>query len=679
MLFSFKSLVRFLLIATIIFTGAALSRAQDSDQVQIIRINTSNFPQLEVVVSVLDSTGKPAVGLTAKDFVVFEDGKQQPLKSADGVTDENIPLAAVLVIDTSQSMDTAPLADAKAAASTFVDQLRDIDEFALVAFSSTVKEAQPITKDKAAIKAKISALQSGGETALYDAIAQAVKTAQSATAKRRAIVLLTDGDEYGGNSKTGATEAYQLANKAGIPIFTIGLGFGINTSYLQEVAKNTGGQYYPSPKPTDLAKVYTNLATLLRSQYVLTTSTDSPPNGSTHTWRVQVVGANGATSADFTIRYPAPIPIVSISGIDPNTPIDKPATATGIVIADNSIATYQWQIDGKPAATGTDLPKPLVIEPLKLPPGKHTLTLSVTDKLSHTGMGSLDFQVAPLPPEFTIDGLKPNETINADRTITLTVTDSQTPTGAATFSIDGVPFGTVDKPPYSFTLEVLKLAPGKHTLVVQLKNDTSTGTKTLDFNVAPGPRETATANAIVQATTSARETLTALPSSTPTPSSSPTATTTPKPSLTPIPPSGTPAPPSDTATITLSPVPPTDTTTPVPPTNTNTPQPTSTFTNTPLPTNTFTPTASDTPLPTSTLTFTPSNTPTPSDTPTPTNTSTPLPTATPTVTPTSTPVPPLTALTNVASSPIGLLCIGLLLLVLLVILPLLFSGRRTRR
>jgi hypothetical protein len=567
----------------------------------------------------------------------------------------------------------APLASAKAAASVFVDQLRDIDEVALVSFSSTVVEIQPMTKDKAAIKAKINALQAGGQTALYDAIAKSVPVAQKSASKRRAIVLLSDGDEFGGLSSSGAKEAYQLANKAGIPVFTIGLGFGINASYLSEVAKTTGGQYYPTPQPSELTKVYTTIATLLRSQYVLTIETASPPNGTTHTFKVQLLGANGATSAPATVRYPAPTPVISFGGLDPNTPIDKPTIVTPIIIADNTITAYEYQIDGKTAAGAQsgDV-KPLTIEPIKLTPGKHTLSLSATDDKSHTGTGTQDFQVAPLSPEFTIQGLKSSETIDADRTITLIVSDSQTPTGTASFSIDGVAFGTVDKEPYNFTIEVLKLAPGKHQLVVQLKNATSTGTKTLDFNVAPGPQQTATANAIVRATTSARQTLTALPTSTPTSKFTDTPTTTPQPSLTAVPPTGTVAPPTNTVTLAPS-------TTPVPPTNTA------------LPTDTFTPSATatstntPTPLPTSTFTITPSETPVPTNTFTPsatatsTNTSTPLPTSTPTPTPTSTPVPPLTALTNVASSPIGLLCIGLLLLVLLVILPLLFSGRRTRR
>src|SRR5260221_13703167 len=85
--------------------------SQDNGPVQIVRINTEGHPQIEIVVGALDPTGKPLVGLTANDFTVYEDDKQIPLKSAVGITDANIPLVSVLVIDTSRSMAGSPHAN----------------------------------------------------------------------------------------------------------------------------------------------------------------------------------------------------------------------------------------------------------------------------------------------------------------------------------------------------------------------------------------------------------------------------------------------------------------------------------------------------------------------------------------------------------------------------------------
>ncbi len=625
------------------------SRAQDqqSQRIQIVGVNTSNHPRIEITVSVIDPVGRPLAGLTANDFAVFEDSTQQQIKSITSITDENIPLGIVLVMDTSRSMFGDPLAKAKAAAVAFVDQVRETDELALVAFDSKVRELQPMTKDRAVIKQKINSLTAQNQTALYDAIAQAVKTAETSTTKRRVIVLLTDGNEFGQLSKTNGKDAYTLADKAGIPILSIGLGFEIDKTYLQEASQRTGGSFYMSPKPEDLAKVYTNIATYLRSMYVIVIDTSLPADGTNHTIRVDFRKDNDSGSTQFNARYPAPIPVIHFSGLDPNTPIDKPVTVTPSVVADNNLVSYEYQIDGQSQGTGEGTPKPLTINPIKLLPGKHSLTLSVSDDKNHVGKGTLDFQVAALPPQFTIEGLKPGETIDTDRTLTLNVGESQTPPGKAAFDIDGASLAAMDKAPYTAAINVLSLTPGKHQLTVQLANKDATGKQTVEFTVSPGPRLTATANANRTATRYAAATLTAMPTNTPTPtftytpSRTPTNTRTYTPSKTFTPSQTFTSTPTITATFTPSPIP-SDT-----PSQTFTPS----VTGTPLPTNTE-PTSTFTPIP-STNTATSTLVP-----PTPTDTATlravaivPTLTLVPSNTPTGTPVPP-SSTSTATNSPI---------------------------
>jgi len=621
----------FILVSIVLSLAAyRYSHAQDQ-RIQIVGVNTSNHPRIEITVSVVDPVGRPLAGLTANDFGVFEDNKQQQIKSITSITDENIPLGIVLVMDTSRSMFGDPLAKAKAAATTFVDQVRETDELALVAFDTTVREIQPMTKDRALIKQKINGLRSQNQTALYDAIAQAVKTAQTSAAKRRVIVLLTDGNEFGRISKIGGKDAYMLADKAGIPILSIGLGFEVDRAYLQEASQRTGGSFYLSPGPQDLAKVYSNIATYLRSMYVIVIDTSLPADGTNHTIRVDYRKANDTGSAEFSARYPAPIPVIRLSGL-PDTPIDKPVTVTASVVADNNLVNNEYQIDGQTIGKGEGEPKPLTIDPIKLLPGKHTLTLLVTDDKNHVGKASQDFEIAALPPQFTIEGLKPGETLDADRTVTINVGESQTPPGTATFDIDGAALAAPTKAPYTATIKVLALTPGKHQLNVMLANKDAIGKQTVEFTVSPGPRLTATNNANRTATQYRAETLTAMPTNTPTPTFTPTFTATYTPSRTP----------THTATNTT----------------TYTPSATRTYT----PSKTFTPsqtfTSTPTTIPTNTTTYTPS--PVPSDTPSqtvmPSVTHTSLPTTVapsstatsvpPTNTATSTPLPPTSTYTD---------------------------------
>src|SRR5260221_3392010 len=442
--------------------------SQDNGPVQIVRINTEGHPQIEIVVGALDPTGKPLIGLSANDFTVYEDDKQIPLKSAVGITDANIPLVSVLVMDTSRSMAGVPLENAKAAAIQFVDQVRDVDQLALVTFNSVVTEVQAPTQDKALIKAKINGLTAHDQAALYDGIGQAVKTAQGASVKRRAIVLLTDGAEFGGLSKTGREAAYQLADKAGIPIFAIGLGYGMDEAYLKAVAQNTGGQFYRSPKPEDLSAVYASIGKLLRSLYVLTIQTALPADGTTHKIKV-VLNSNATAFAERTARYPAPIPVITFSGLDPSTPIAKPTVVTAHITADNTLVGFEYKVDGVSALSGDGGATPLTLDPVKLTPGKHTLTLSATDDKGHVGTGSLDFQVAALPPVFKIVGITEGDTLDADRDVTLTVIQSQTPSGNAVYDIDGTGIGTTQAP-YVTTIHILTLEPGPHQLTAVLQN-----------------------------------------------------------------------------------------------------------------------------------------------------------------------------------------------------------------
>ena len=671
-----------------------------SSPVQIVRINTDAHPQIEIVVGALDPTGKPLLGLTANDFSVYEDDKPIAIQTATGITDSNIPLLSVLVIDTSLSMAGVPLADAKAAANQFVDQVRDIDQLALITFNSTVTVLQPPTQDKALIKTKINALTAHDETALYDAIAQAVKTAQGVTVQRRAIVLLTDGAEYGGLSKTGRDEAFQLANKAGIPVFTIGLGYGMDEAYLKAVADNTGGQFYRSPKAEDLYAIYGTIGKLLRSLYVLTIQTKLPADGTTHKIKV-VLNSNAAAFSERSARYPAPIPVITLSGLDPNVPITQPILITPYITADNALTSFDYQVDGKSVLHGDGAATALTIDPMTLTPGKHTLTLSATDNKGHVGSGTLDFQVASLPPVFKISGLSAGETLNADRVVTVTVVQSQTPLVSVAYAINGVSLSADQQPPYSATIHILSLEPGSHQLTATVQNHDAIGKQTINFSVAPGPRATVTAVAaasstavaavtttaealaqntevaaasntavVVQAaasntavaavtttaeaiaqntvvaaatnTAAVAQTLAALPSLTPLPTETETASATALPTATTVP--------SDTATPL-----PTAADTAVPPTATPT------FTDTVTPSNTFTPTA--------TATLTPSSTSTPTATTTPTIT----PTWTPT--PTPTPIPVVNRVINLVSTPIGLLCAGVVIVLLLIAL-LILDGRR---
>jgi Ca-activated chloride channel homolog len=210
----------------------------------------------------------------------------------------------ILVLDVSGSMgaqDMWPsrLDAAKRAAQTFVDTLPEGFRVGVVAFSSDASLVQPVTDDLPAASAAIGKLQLGGGTAIGEGlevalaslppelVAPAGSIASPGAAPNRAplapgqppppppavVLLLTDGENTEGVAPLDATANARDAN---VPVFTIGMGgrgggfpFGggargsVDETLLQEMAAQTGGQYYYAPSGGDLQRIYNDLGVAL--------------------------------------------------------------------------------------------------------------------------------------------------------------------------------------------------------------------------------------------------------------------------------------------------------------------------------------------------------------------------------------------------------------------------------
>jgi len=137
-------------------------------------------------------------------------------------------LDIVVAIDTSRSMlaaDVAPnrLTRAKLAALDLLRVARH-DRLALVSFAGTAFLQCPLTLDDEAFRQSLAALDVGiipqGGTALAEAIETALSAFKDGQQNEKALLLLSDGEDHEG----GAVEAAERAAKAGLRIFTIGIG-----------------------------------------------------------------------------------------------------------------------------------------------------------------------------------------------------------------------------------------------------------------------------------------------------------------------------------------------------------------------------------------------------------------------------------------------------------------------
>ncbi|HXF50164.1 MAG TPA: VWA domain-containing protein [Dehalococcoidia bacterium] len=223
---------------------------------------------LTVIVQALDASGQPIPD--ASGFAAELDGTPVAIASERTIVDARIPLGVALTIDVSGSMaESGAIAQAKAAARSFVDQLGPQDSAKVIPFADAVDVGNPFTSDRAVLAAQIDGLVARGNTALYDAVRISSYVAAGSETARHAVVLLSDGRDFGGLSQSTREAALEAARASGVPFFVIGLGSDIDRPFLEELAAVTRGRFFPA-ETADLPAIYGYISALLRSQYELT-------------------------------------------------------------------------------------------------------------------------------------------------------------------------------------------------------------------------------------------------------------------------------------------------------------------------------------------------------------------------------------------------------------------------
>jgi len=276
------------------FSGKGGTVGADGSKASLTWVDAdARFPGIELHLLVLDGTEEPLKGLRQEDFTATEDGIS--LKITRFVPAGEQQVTTVLVIDRSGSMSGGKIAGACQAANTFVSLMRQgKDAVGLIAFSSGVDRLQSPTGDKGTLTSYINSLAAGGNTAFYDAIYQAVADLSSASG-RRVVLALTDGKDN--QSRHSLREAVAFARDKGVSIYTIGLGswLDLDRRGLQQIAKETGGEYHETPSPDELAALYRRIAEQVQNEYVLGYTSPTPRLDGTQRDVEVMVKHSGAT------------------------------------------------------------------------------------------------------------------------------------------------------------------------------------------------------------------------------------------------------------------------------------------------------------------------------------------------------------------------------------------------
>jgi VWFA-related protein len=287
---------------------------QDSDEVIKVETNLTN-----IFFTAADKNKRFISSLKAEDIRVLEDGQPQEIFTFQ--QNIELPLSIAILIDTSIS-EQFTLPQEKAAAQAFLASVirPNKDEAAIVSFTGDTTLEQGFTGSIDRLRRAIDRVEfvppsgyigggvvvngtppiSGtnqslaGSTAVWDAVWATSEEliGTSAEHTRRAIILLTDGDDT--SSRMKMHEAIERALKADALIYAIGIGdryqFNVNEGALRKIAEQTGGRAYFPNHERDLNDAFTQIQRDLREQYLVAYSpTNKARDGSYRKIEIQVV------------------------------------------------------------------------------------------------------------------------------------------------------------------------------------------------------------------------------------------------------------------------------------------------------------------------------------------------------------------------------------------------------
>src|SRR5438105_1012929 len=327
-----KLLVTLFLIAVLLATAAAQKPTPTPtppDDIDVLRTETD---LTNLLFTATDKSNRYITTLQQGDIRVLEDGAPQSIFTFQRETDR--PLAIAFVIDVSISEERT-LPDEKAAARSFIESVirSEKDQAAIIPFEGYAHLEQPLSRDVLSIYRALEGVEvafpaysgaapaiggviSGpgtisppreGSTAIWDAVAVTCKNVlrRSYTQRRRAIILLTDGQDT--SSRLTRATAIDQAIEAETVVYAIGIGDkkydGINKKVLDDITEKTGGRAFYPKKSSDLMAAFQEIEQELRSQYLLAySSTNKQHDGRFRSMKIEIANPTLAKEK-LNLRY----------------------------------------------------------------------------------------------------------------------------------------------------------------------------------------------------------------------------------------------------------------------------------------------------------------------------------------------------------------------------------------
>lgn len=224
-------------------------------------------------VNVLDNHSDALGGLPQEAFSVLEDGHPQEISFFNNT---DMPVAVGLVLDNSGSM-IARRHMVTAGAHAFAKASHPDDEVFALIFNENVRFALPptvaFTKNRVLLQAAVARLPAGGRTALHDAVVAALDHLENATHQKRALVVLSDGEDNA--SRLSKDDMLDKARRSDAIIYTVSSATAGRSDQdgdprlLRRLAEVGGGEAYFPDTDDEVVAAFEEIAGNLRRGYAI--------------------------------------------------------------------------------------------------------------------------------------------------------------------------------------------------------------------------------------------------------------------------------------------------------------------------------------------------------------------------------------------------------------------------
>jgi Ca-activated chloride channel family protein len=253
-----------------------------------------------VPVTVNDAANRTVKGLTKDNFTILEDGEPQQIRH---VWREDIPISVGILVDVSGSM-SKNIDEVREAVAELFENGNPNDDYFVITFSDRPKLLADTTQSIGTIQAQIGSAKVGGYTAVLDAIYMGMEKLKNARYERRALVIISDGEDNVSRHKLHQVKSmvqesdaqiYAIRILDALPFFR-GIEERLGNRVLSEITGATGGRMLSIDSPSQLATAAATVSEELRNQYVVAyRAKNSTPDGKWHKLKVRATALDNST------------------------------------------------------------------------------------------------------------------------------------------------------------------------------------------------------------------------------------------------------------------------------------------------------------------------------------------------------------------------------------------------